>query len=70
MNTRYVVKYELFELRTKGIITDAQMFIAGALLDSLNDDQLESLAPTYADALLQLSSAKPTELEALMIWMG
>lgn len=60
--TRYQIKYELYELNINGVISDAQTFIAGALLDSLNDEQVNDLAPTYADTLLALIELDPATI--------
>jgi len=59
---RYEIKYELYELNINGQISDAQMFICGALLDELTDNQVESLAPTYADGLLGLIDLDPKDI--------
>ena len=64
--SRYEIKYALFELNIGGVISHAQMFIAGALLDSLSDEQVEKLAPTYAEALLELICLDPKDVEGLL----
>jgi len=58
---RYEIKYELFEMSINGVISQAQVFIASALLDSLTDEQVSNLAPTYADTLLALIELKPVD---------
>ena len=57
--SRYEIKYALFELNISGTISYAQMFIAGALLDELTNEQVSALAPTYHDALLSLIEQDP-----------
>jgi len=64
--SRYEIKYALFELNIGGVISHAQMFIAGALLDSLSDEQVEKLAPTYAETLLELINEHPKDVEGLL----
>lgn len=64
--SRYEIKYALFEFNIGGVISHAQMFIAGALLDSLSDEQLERLAPTYAEALLELIDENPKDVEGYL----
>lgn len=58
---RYNIKYELYRLNIKGFICTAQMFIASALLDSLTDEEIEELAPTYTDSLLDLIHLNPNK---------
>ena len=61
---RYNIKYKLYELSRKGSISDAQTFIAGALLDSISDEQLDDLGPTYVDTLLALIELDPETAQA------